>query len=85
MIKQPSRLTPTLHELGLDLLRISSFQRTATLVTPFACFAFYLLFAHFRLWVPAVLTVMYLSFVTYGSLDLPRPCESNAGAIASFK
>jgi beta-carotene hydroxylase len=60
---------PTLNELGVDLLRINSFQRASTLITPFACAGIYIVFAHYRHWVPAVLTIMYLSFVTYGSIS----------------
>src|SRR5260370_79803 len=74
--------TPTLRELGLDLLRINSFQRMTCLFMPFACVFVYAIFASHRLWPLAILTLMYLSFVTYGSishdlvhrtLGLPRP------------
>src|SRR6478736_6728553 len=39
------------------------------LLTPFAVVSLYLLLAHFRLWPAAVLTLMYLSFATYGSIS----------------
>lgn len=60
---------PTLAELGVDLLRINRLQRILTLATPFACVALYITFASLRLWPLAVLTLMYLSFVTYGSIS----------------
>src|SRR5882762_10231281 len=60
---------PALAELGLDLLHINRFQRVMAIVTPFGLVGLYLTFAHFRLWALAVLTVMYLSFVTYGSIS----------------
>ena len=60
---------PTLSDLGEDLLRITPFQRLTTLLTPFACLALYLAFASHRLWPLAVLTLMYLSFATYGSIS----------------
>src|SRR5258706_6537140 len=60
---------PALAELGLDLLHINRFQRVMAIVIPFGLVGLYLAFAHFRLWALAVLTVMYLSFVTYGSIS----------------
>src|SRR3954471_24252030 len=60
---------PALAELGLDLLHINRFQRAMAVITPFALVAVYITLAHFRLWALAVLTVMYLSFVTYGSIS----------------
>lgn len=60
---------PSLNDLGLDLLCISPARRVITLATPFLCVALYLAFASLRLWPLAVLTLMYLSFVTYGSIS----------------
>src|SRR5256885_1685047 len=60
---------PALAALGLDLLKINWFQRVSTLIIPFLCVAVYITFAHYRLWPPAVLALMYLSFVTYGSIS----------------
>lgn len=60
---------PSLAELGPDLLKISRFQRIFTLVVPFACVGLYVTFALLRLWPLAVLSLMYLSFVTYGSIS----------------
>ncbi len=65
--KQPP--LPSLNELGLDLLRISRLQRARTLLIPFACLAAYAFFASMRIWPVAVLTLMYLSFATYGSIS----------------
>lgn len=75
---------PTLNDLGVDLLCINGVQRWGSVLLPFACVGAYLAFAAHRLWIPAVLTLMYLSFVTYGSishdlvhrtLGLPRRCN----------
>jgi beta-carotene hydroxylase len=60
---------PSLAELGLDLLHISPFQRIISLIIPFLCVAAYIFFASLRLWPLAVLMLMYLSFVTYGSIS----------------
>ncbi len=60
---------PPLVDLGLDLLHINGFQRVMAIVTPFALVGLYVTLAHFRLWTLAVLTLMYLSFVTYGSIS----------------
>lgn len=60
---------PTLDTLGRDLLHITHRQRVLTVLTPFLTAAAYLAFAHFRLWPLAVLALMYLSFVTYGSIS----------------
>ena len=60
---------PSLADLGLDLLRITPFQRLSTLLIPFACVGLYVAFASLRLWPPAVLALMYLSFATYGSIS----------------
>jgi beta-carotene hydroxylase len=76
---------PPLADLGPDLLHTSPLRRVVTLLTPFACVAAYLAFAHYRIWPLAVLSLMYLSFVTYGSvshdlvhrtLSLPRPVNA---------
>src|SRR6266576_236004 len=71
VVEQPSPASPppALADLGLDLLHISHFQRVLAVITPFALVALYITFAHFRFWPLAVLTLMYLSFVTYGSIS----------------
>src|SRR6266581_667811 len=60
---------PSLSELGLDLLHIDHVQRVMAVMTPFALAALYITLAHFRFWPLAVVTLMYLSFVTYGSIS----------------
>ena len=60
---------PTIDDLGIDLLRINTFQRILTLSIPFACVAGYGIFASRQVWLPAVLCLVYLSFVTYGSIS----------------
>ena len=60
---------PSLDDLGPDLLHITPLQRAVTLFIPFACVAVYVVFASLRLWPLAVLTLMYLSFATYGSIS----------------
>src|SRR5882724_4174650 len=71
VVEQPSPAPPppALADLGLDLLHISHFQRVLAVITPFALVALYITFAHFHLWPLAVLSLMYLSFVTYGSIS----------------
>ncbi len=58
---------PKIQELGLDLLEVSSFQRFITLFLPFLFAGLYFLFAFNDFWLPAVFSLMALSFVTYGS------------------
>lgn len=58
---------PKLSNLGLDLLHLTAWQLVRALATPFAaCAAFWLLAARGH-WVPAVLSLVVLSFVSYGS------------------
>lgn len=74
-------MVPPLQMLGVDLLWITPFQRTLTLAAPFLCVAAYFWCAANGWWFTAVLAVVSLSFVTYGStshdlvhgnLGLPR-------------
>jgi beta-carotene hydroxylase len=60
---------PPLSELGTDLVRITPVRRVATLLTPFAIVAAYFTAAHYRIWPLAVLSLVYLSFCTYGSIS----------------
>jgi beta-carotene hydroxylase len=60
---------PSIAELGSELLRINSVQRISALVIPFACVVAYIVLASLRLWPMAVLCLVYLSFVTYGSIS----------------
>lgn len=57
---------PSILEFA-DLTRITRFQRAATLAVPFVCAALYFVFAFFGWWILAVLSLMFLSFITYGS------------------
>lgn len=74
---------PPLNELGEGLLRVSPWDRFVTLAVPLVATGWYVFFAWLggAWWLPAVLAVMLLSFVTYGStshdlvhrnLGLPR-------------
>jgi beta-carotene hydroxylase len=60
---------PSLHDLGLDLVRITPLQRVSALILPFGCVGLYAVLAWLRLWPLAVLSLMYLSFITYGSIS----------------
>jgi beta-carotene hydroxylase len=60
---------PTIRELGPDLLRISRPRRTVALALPFVCFAGYFAFAAVGSYLPALLSVVALSFLTYGSVS----------------
>jgi beta-carotene hydroxylase len=77
---------PTLAQLGPDLVAIGPLRRAWTLALPFASLASYLFLAASGFWIPAVGVVMYLSFLTYGSishdlvhraLGLPRPVNES--------
>lgn len=58
---------PPLSELGIDLLRVTRWQRVRALALPFIAFGAYWVFACSGLWIPAVASLVILSFVTYGS------------------
>jgi len=58
---------PTLRELGDDLLHVSTARRISTIGLPFVIMTAYGVCAVFGWWIPAVLCVMVLCFVTYGS------------------
>jgi beta-carotene hydroxylase len=60
---------PPVTTLAPDLLHITPFQRIRTVLIPFILVALYLFLASHRLWPFAVLTLMYLSFATYGSVS----------------
>jgi beta-carotene hydroxylase len=60
---------PTLHELGDDLTLISTFRRWCAVISPFAWCAGAFVFAAHELWLPALVCVVALSFVTYGSVS----------------
>jgi beta-carotene hydroxylase len=67
MTEQSSNSFPTLRDLGFDLLSVTPLRRAVTLGTPFVAMAAYAVFACWHFWPLAVLSVMTLSFVTYGS------------------
>src|SRR6185312_1299638 len=60
---------PSLADLGTDLLWVGRGRRVVTILIPFACVAAYIALASWRLWPLAVVTLMYLSFATYGSIS----------------
>lgn len=60
---------PRLADLGVDLLRISRIRAVISLAIPFGCVGAYFAFATMRLWPLAVISLVYLSFVTYGSIS----------------
>ena len=71
MNKRPADMPtlPKLADLGVDLLRISRTRQVVSLAIPFGCVAAYFVFATMRLWPLAVAALVYLSFVTYGSIS----------------
>jgi len=58
---------PDLHELGTDLLTVTPWRRIVTIGLPFVIMISYAVFSYAGSWLLAVLSVMALSFVTYGS------------------
>jgi beta-carotene hydroxylase len=60
---------PSVAELGPDLLRVSPTRRAIGLASPFALFIAYFLFAAADHPTLAILSVVALSFVTYGSVS----------------
>ncbi len=65
LVNPPSQ--PSLSELGLDLLLLSKWQITRLITLPAASFAAYWVLASRGFWIPAVFSLVVLSFVTYGS------------------
>ncbi len=58
---------PTLDRLGRDLLTVSTVQRVGSILRPLLCVAAYFTFAFSGWWIPAVLAVAGLMFITYVS------------------
>lgn len=59
---------PTISELGPDLLRLSPLRRRVAVAMPFVCFAGYFLFAMTGHPIAALVAIVAMSFVTYGSV-----------------
>ncbi|QDT25098.1 Fatty acid desaturase [Gimesia panareensis] len=64
-----SQSLPRISELGADLLQLTRCQRTRTLASPFLACAAYWIFAWQGYWIFAVLSLMVMSFLTYGSVS----------------
>ncbi len=58
---------PSLDELGRDLLLVTTWQRTLSIMRPLGCLILYGLFAWSGWWVPAIAAVAGLMFITYVS------------------
>jgi beta-carotene hydroxylase len=58
---------PSLNELGIDLLTLSSYQLFLTIAIPFFFFGLYFVCALNGFWIAAVLCTMALSFTSYTS------------------
>lgn len=58
---------PKLTELGTDLLRLTRWQVIQTIALPFVAFVGFWILAGLEQWALAVLSLVVLSFVTYGS------------------
>lgn len=72
MNSQQTFVKPSLHnlqELDPDLFRITTPRRIFTLLLPFLYVTLYFVFATLRWWPLAVLSLVALSFVTYGSIS----------------
>ncbi|MEZ0215788.1 MAG: fatty acid desaturase [Rariglobus sp.] len=79
-LKTPLDL-PRIEDLGRDLLQVTTGQRILSVLRPLVCFSAYFVFASNGWWLPAVLCVAGLMFITYVStshdlvhrtLGLPR-------------
>lgn len=69
---QQTFVKPSLHdlqELSPELFHITTRRRIFTLLLPFLYVALYFVFATVRWWPLAVLSLVALSFVTYGSIS----------------
>lgn len=58
---------PRISELGIDLLHFSKWQLTRALAIPCLSLIAFWVFAGWGYWIPAVISLIVLSFVTYGS------------------
>ncbi|KAA0138449.1 fatty acid desaturase [Gimesia chilikensis] len=64
-----SKSIPRISELGTDLLQLTGCQRRRTLSSPFLACAAYWIFAWQGYWAFAVVSLMVMSFLTYGSVS----------------
>ena len=60
---------PSLHQLAPELFQLSRSRRIFTIALPFLYVALYFVFALLGWWPLAVLSLVALSFVTYGSIS----------------
>lgn len=60
---------PSLKELGMDLTRLSLRQQVWALTLPLLCVFAYFLCAFQGWWLPAIISLVYFSFVSYGSIS----------------
>jgi len=58
---------PSINELGAELTHTTASQAAIALCLPFLAIASYFLFAFSGAWIGAVLSIMFLSFISYGS------------------
>lgn len=58
---------PALSDLGIDLLHLTGWQLARAVAWPFVAFGAFWIFAWSGHWIPAVISLIVLSFVTYGS------------------
>lgn len=72
---------PNIRELGMDLRHVAWFRVAGSLIAPFVCSGVYFYLMVHHLWPLAVVTLIYLNFITYasishdlvhGSLGLPK-------------
>jgi beta-carotene hydroxylase len=67
--KRPGPVLPTFREIAFGLTQVSRPRLVFNLTLPFAWAAAYFLFATLSSWPLAVLSLVALSFVTYGSIS----------------
>lgn len=60
---------PTLKELGMDLIHLSLRQKVWALAVPLLCVFAYFFCAFQGWWLPAIISLVYFSFVSYGSIS----------------
>src|ERR1700722_9059972 len=60
---------PAIDELGRDVLHLPRWRVIFSLIAPFGLICLYMQFAFSGWWMPAILSVIALSFVTYGSVS----------------